>query len=954
MDSDNVICNNQKTNAAMGTSNTTDSDTGRHADSSLTQLQHHKLQLKHIHLLPPEIQSLITTHLSQHDLTVCVLVSQTWFALFSPALWKTIKPYPSQSYNWGIPQPEIWFYRFCASVDAGALVRNGHLVRSFSTKYHSVIDFLWVLGRIAGGGLGAKATKGMCTELRELTVESEANPYVPEPSQDLSAFYTSTTNAFGRGKKAGFGRKKHAVGSSGALGRPTDGGGVIIGENVAFGGGVVVGGHVAINGGNLGGSGQSLETGQGFGNITSGIPSTTLSTFTASSIGQGAFENIQSALFPPLPSITAVGTGEGAGIAPTQQGVISTTTTNTSIITPITTAPTAPAAATAAGSFSSTNAFSGFGSFNRLAATAPIPSITRRRLGNPPSISLTKTSTLTTSFGSTAATSNDNCSTQKPFVFGSGATTKSMPFADVYGPGVRDFKVYPLACLSSGDSPVRSKAALIWLLRRNPQLKNLSIKGSQFLYDYFNCETTASSTALGVEEATVAGVLAAIPKSVRMLTLHYQGAPTARPGAFRQHPFRRPHPSRLGDVFIGVGSSSSMGDGATAAQIHRQQQQLNLPVLDSLEWLVLLGSPLQNSLSYILFNRLPVLRTLWIEFNDDTIAAFFPCDSHGDNDKENNFAQTLWKGCPQLVDLIIEGSITDGQLALLLSGASTRGWRTLIFKSKHNILGPESVNTILEHAAPSLETIRFDHSGPGFKSQDVQQLLCTAPNLIRFVGLVGDRAWEKDVELNAGDVFGGRNLIKKNWACLSLETFKCKIVGIPRPDITTRTNGRPLTDHPLHSEKIYTLEDSYRIQRQVYAQLGRLHKLMDLSLGSDYFFAQEKGDFDSDDDFERATNLRRVERESEGQYFSMEALQVGYQNECLSMTLASGMGLMSGLKNLRSVELDGMQVEGGFTWPALNRDWIRNSWPKWRAERYWDPFWEQFGYKKKDIEFKFV
>ncbi|KAG0287621.1 hypothetical protein BGZ96_008478 [Linnemannia gamsii] len=628
-----------------------------------------------------------------------------------------------------------------------------------------------------------------------------------------------------------------------------------------------------------------------------------------------------------------------------------------SIAAPITTAATAATAAAAAalaGSCSPMNAFSGFESFNRLAATAPTPSTTGRRLANAPSIGLTKTPTLTTSFGSTAATSNDNCSTQKPFVFGSGATTKSMPFADVYGPGVRDFKVYPLACLSSGDSPVRSKAALIWLLRRNPQLKTLSIKGSQFLYDYFNCETTASSTALGVEEATAAGVLAAIPKSVRMLTLHYQRTPANRPGRFRQYMSRQPRPDNIRNVSIGDGYTSSMGDEATAAPSHLQQQQLNLPVLDSLERLVLLGSPLQKSLYYTTFNRSPVLRTLWVEFNNDTIETFFPCDSHGDSDKENNLAQTLWKGCPQLVDLIIEGSITDGRLALLLSGASTRGWRTLIFKSKVNILGPESVNAILEHAAPTLETIRFDYSGPSFKSQHVHQLLCTAPNLIRFVGLVGDRAWEKDVELNAGDVFGGRNLTKGNWACLSLETFKCKIVGIPRPDIETRTNGRPLTDHPLHSDKIYTLEDSYRIQRQVYAQLGRLHKLRVLSLGSEYFFAQGNAGSVHDDDVERAADLRRLERESEGLYFSMAALQVGYQNECLSMTLASGMGLMSGLKDLRSVELDGMQVEGGFTWPELNRDWIRNSWPKWRAHQFWDPFWEQFGYSRTILNSNFV
>ncbi|KAG0298979.1 hypothetical protein BGZ97_003907 [Linnemannia gamsii] len=521
-----------------------------------------------------------------------------------------------------------------------------------------------------------------------------------------------------------------------------------------------------------------------------------------------------------------------------------------------------------------------------------------------------------------------------------------MPFADVYGPGVRDFRDYPLACINSGDSPVRSKAALIWFLGQNPHLKVLSIKGAQFLYDYFIYETTASSTALGVEEATVARVLAAIPKSVQILSLHFQSAPQSIPGGYRQYLFQPPRP-------VSFENGDRNGDGSATASIHCQQQQLNLPVLDSLERLTLLGSPLQASLSHLLLNRLPVLRTLWIEFNNDTITTFFPSDSHSDSDRENNLVQTLWKGCPQLIDLIIEGSITDVRLALLLRGASARGWRTLIFKSKHNILGPESVDAILEYAAPTLETIRFDYSGPSFKSQNVQQLLCTAPNLVRFVGLVGNRALEKDVELDAGDVFGERSLTEKNWVCLSLETFKCKITGIPRPDIKTRTNGRPLTDHTLHSATTYSLEDSYRVQRQVYAQLGRLHKLKELSLGSDYFFAEEESGSGNNTGSERDAALRRRERESEGEYFSLGAFQIGYQNECLSMTLASGMGPMSSLKDLRSVQLDGMQVVGGVAWPEINQDWIRNSWPKWRAHGYRDPFWDPFGYREKDISFNF-
>ncbi|KAF9148520.1 hypothetical protein BG015_009738 [Linnemannia schmuckeri] len=415
---------------------------------------------------------------------------------------------------------------------------------------------------------------------------------------------------------------------------------------------------------------------------------------------------------------------------------------------------------------------------------------------------------------------------------------------------------------------------------------------------------------------------------------------------------RRSHNGRYNTNRISISSSSGgggsgSGNGSETAVSATSIRPLDLPILDSLEMLTLLG-PLQDSLSYLLLNRIPMLRTLWIAFGDSTVPTFFPssCDDNNSNNN-NSLPQTLRDGCPNLVDLIVEGSISDNHLAWMLAKASARGWRTLIFKSENNILGLESVYAILEHAASTLETIRFGNSGPSFQSHHVQELLCTASNLVRFVGLVGDRTEEKDVELKVEEVFGGgpggrRNLKNENWACLALEEFRCKITGIPRPDVKTRTNGRPLTDHPLHSDTLYTLEDSYRIQRQVYTQLGRLYKLKYLSLGSDCFYT-DKSRYDID-------KFLRAEREREGQYYSTTFVQAGFQDECLSMTLASGLELMGGLKELRMLEVSGMRIAGEFWEESEEKKWIKTAWPKVElvcssgSRRECGAYWKQFGY----------
>ena len=72
----------------------------------------------------------------------------------------------------------------------------------------------------------------------------------------------------------------------------------------------------------------------------------------------------------------------------------------------------------------------------------------------------------------------------------------------------------------------------------------------------------------------------------------------------------------------------------------------------------------------------------------------------------------------------------------------------------------------------------------------------------------------------------------KDWVCLGLETFKCYIVGVPGPDITSKKNGRSLTGI-YNSGTRYSMTESSTIQRRVLAQLGRLTRLREITLGKD-------------------------------------------------------------------------------------------------------------------------
>ncbi|KAF9208518.1 hypothetical protein BGZ59_010609 [Podila verticillata] len=219
--------------------------------------------------------------------------------------------------------------------------------------------------------------------------------------------------------------------------------------------------------------------------------------------------------------------------------------------------------------------------------------------------------------------------------------------------------------------------------------------------------------------------------------------------------------------------------------------------------------------------------------------------------------------------------------------------------------------------------------GPLISSSVFQRILCRAAKLV-YLHANYDccEGAPENSQLQATDV------ISSLWACRSLKTFRADIVGIPRPDVKFQQDRQPVQGALFTG----TVEASHDIQRRILAQLGSLTKLEELCLGS---FAIDYGDEGAWTD---------DEEEEDG----MRYLDPHFQLTCLEMSLASGLDLLAGLKELRVLDVTRMAHRVGVqelewmqaNWPSLEiihglfndfypplvpgvRDWLEEHKPKW-------------------------
>ncbi|KAF9906561.1 hypothetical protein EC991_000503 [Linnemannia zychae] len=233
---------------------------------------------------------------------------------------------------------------------------------------------------------------------------------------------------------------------------------------------------------------------------------------------------------------------------------------------------------------------------------------------------------------------------------------------------------------------------------------------------------------------------------------------------------------------------------------------------------------------------------------------------------------------PQLRSVELIGAVgSDIEIARFLRRGSPAGWKQIIFRANHPEISPrfgkESAKEVLKHAA-TLEVLRVEGAWC-LSSTEIQELLCGLPKLkeIYVIGAV-QLYVPPDPELKASD------LVASRWACKNLEVFGCSIGDIPRPK--PKTKG---------------YQQSIDLQRQVCAQLGRLHKLRELILRSPY----------------PIYSARNPQRSYEHQSHS-----------CLALSLESGLDLLHNLKDLRKVGLEDMDVDIG---NQKEQAWVKEHWP---------------------------
>ncbi|GJJ71980.1 hypothetical protein EMPS_04337 [Entomortierella parvispora] len=306
----------------------------------------------------------------------------------------------------------------------------------------------------------------------------------------------------------------------------------------------------------------------------------------------------------------------------------------------------------------------------------------------------------------------------------------------------------------------------------------------------------------------------------------------------------------------------------------------------------------------------------------------------------HDMASLFRKYCYNLKELYLDnyyetGPESDVALANYLS-MSTKGWITIGIPGVP--VGPLSVSALLKHYS-TLENLKIQGCS-GISSANIQQILTTAANLKQFRALTPHRSpHSSDLALDAED------LIRSSWVCLGLESFRCVITGVPRPDIKHKMNGRPLTGR-LHE---FSLQDSYHVHRQVYEQLSALTRLKELRLGFSIWDSGWRENFYEDEENEgeySEIGQRMAQDDRVFRPYTPRHLELGRQYECLALTLESGLDILRTLTELEVIDFRRMQI--GY-WRESEQLWAREHWKKLGApyqkfpfvdRDYEDPFWK--------------
>lgn len=294
--------------------------------------------------------------------------------------------------------------------------------------------------------------------------------------------------------------------------------------------------------------------------------------------------------------------------------------------------------------------------------------------------------------------------------------------------------------------------------------------------------------------------------------------------------------------------------------------------------------------------------------------------------------------CPYLQELSVDdkGLWDDFSFAhLIAKGAYRKGWKTLGFMdSVGSKIGPLTLRSILAHSA-TLENLRLS-SCRQMDSAFIQRMLSSAPKLKRF-DVISSQLHGRYGQAT----LLASNIIQSEWVCLELETFKCRIGGIPRPELNRRKNGELLTGE-FHNPREHTAKQSRDLQIKVLAQLGRLTQLREITLGqclTEDTYGNDRPNLSPHWENGVSHHVGYGPRPADTPLLIVEE-DPGQQYQCLSMALDDGLYHLKDLKQLRRLWLEDMSLKLS----KAEQTWMLEHWPDYGQESR-DTFWTDRGHQ---------
>ncbi|KAK3810895.1 MAG: hypothetical protein J3Q66DRAFT_350441 [Benniella sp.] len=220
-------------------------------------------------------------------------------------------------------------------------------------------------------------------------------------------------------------------------------------------------------------------------------------------------------------------------------------------------------------------------------------------------------------------------------------------------------------------------------------------------------------------------------------------------------------------------------------------------------------------------------------------------------------------------------TMNEDRVAELLHG-SHQGWKVVRLKGTARF-GNDSLDALRRHF-PTLQELRMDRHTSGLHGLDLLQVLSSCPNLHTVHGDTAGYAFSSEVLID----WDPNTDAPRTWACeTSLKKFILRITDIPRPDLNVEIGVEP--------------DQAQEIQSRVYDRLARFTNLETLWLGNKPYEPTR-------------ARMFRVER----------------QQDCLELSLESGLGKLSGLRNVRELSVSDMATKIG----VKEAKWMAEHWPR--------------------------